>query len=70
MKIDPVYLELSFEKAGIRNSQKRLKGLIGELAAEPLKVHQDALNGEFALNAREWGFFAQNCRLYTRILAS
>jgi hypothetical protein len=49
MKIDPVYLELSFEKAGIRNSQKRLKGLIGELAAEPLKVHQDALNEEFAL---------------------
>lgn len=47
MDIDPLYLEMSFEKAGIRNSLKRLKSLIEELAVEPLKEHQDALTDQF-----------------------
>ena len=49
MEIDPLYLEISFEKAGIRNSQKRLKSLIDELVVEPLKEHQDALADKFEL---------------------
>lgn len=47
MMIQPNYLEISFDDAGIRNSQKRLKGLISELAVEPLRAYQDDLTGEF-----------------------
>jgi len=47
MMIQHNYLEISFDDAGIRNSQKRLKGLISELAVEPLRAYQDDLTGEF-----------------------
>lgn len=49
MQIDPVYLEIAFDKAGVRNSQKRLATLIEELAVEPLKAHHDRLSGQFDL---------------------
>jgi hypothetical protein len=49
MEIDSMYLELSFDKAGIRDSQKRLKELIDELAVEPLKSYQDTLADKFDL---------------------
>lgn len=41
--IDPIYLEINFDKAGVRNSQKRLKQLITDFAIEPLKEHQEDL---------------------------
>ncbi|MBC7869747.1 MAG: hypothetical protein H7Y09_02820, partial [Chitinophagaceae bacterium] len=47
MNIDPKYLEMSFETAGIRDSQKRLKSLIAEMAVTPLKQYQQAFNGDF-----------------------
>lgn len=49
MNINPTYLELSFEKVGIRNSQKRLKELIRDVAIEPLKEHQDDLRHKLSL---------------------
>lgn len=49
MNINPTYLELSFEKVGIRNSQKRLKELIRDVAIEPLKQHQDDLRHKLSL---------------------
>lgn len=49
MSIDPKYLEVNFEGAGIRNSQKRLKGLIASVAIDPLDQFQDELAGEFSL---------------------
>lgn len=47
MTVDPKYLEIEFEKAGVRNSLKRLKSLVEELAIEPLKQHQEELSGDF-----------------------
>lgn len=41
MNINPNYLDMPLEKAGIRNSQKRLKQLIVDYAIEPLKEYQD-----------------------------
>lgn len=41
------YLALSFDKAGIRDSQKRLKDLIQEVAIAPLTDFQDELLGDF-----------------------
>ena len=49
MNINPTYLELSFEKVGIRNSQKRLKELIRDVAIEPLKEYQDDLRHKLSL---------------------
>ena len=49
MKTDPVYLEMSFDKAGIRNSHKRLKILVEETAVNPLKEYQNTLTGKFDL---------------------
>jgi hypothetical protein len=43
MNINPSYLEISFDKVGVRDSQKRLKEMIGELVVEPLKAYQDEL---------------------------
>lgn len=47
MSIDEKYLSISFDGVGVRNSQKRLQGLINELAIEPLKDHRDSLAGKF-----------------------
>lgn len=49
MNIDPKYLAISFEGVGIRNSQKRLKSLIVELAVEPLHQYVDTLSSQFDL---------------------
>lgn len=49
MNIDPKYLDMSFEGVGVRNSQKRLKSLIADLAVEPLNQFQDELTGKFEL---------------------
>lgn len=49
MNINPTFLEISFDKVGVRDSQKRLKEMIGELVVEPLKEHQDALLHQFPL---------------------
>jgi hypothetical protein len=43
MNINPTFLEISFDKVGVRDSQKRLKEMIGELVVEPLKAYQDEL---------------------------
>jgi len=47
MSTDAKYLSISFDGVGVRNSQKRLQGLINELAIEPLKDHRDSLAGQF-----------------------
>jgi hypothetical protein len=47
MSIETKYLEIAFDRGGVRNSQKRLKSLITELAVDPLEKHQAALNGQF-----------------------
>lgn len=49
MHIDPKYIEISFDGIGVRNSQKRLKALIADLAVEPLKDYHDELNHKFSL---------------------
>lgn len=49
MNINPNYLEISFEKSGIRNSQRRLKELIIEVAIDPLKAYQDELQHKLSL---------------------
>lgn len=49
MHINPTFLEISFDGVGFRNSQKRLRALITDLAVEPLKAHQDELNHKFNL---------------------
>lgn len=49
MNINPNYLEITFDKAGIRNSQKRLKQLIADLAIEPLKAYQDDLQHKLSM---------------------
>lgn len=49
MNINPTYLELSFDKSGIRNSQKRLKQLIRDVAIDPLKQYQDDLQHKLSL---------------------
>ncbi len=46
MTVDPKFLEIEFERAGVRNSLNRLKSLITELAIEPIK-HYHELNGQF-----------------------
>jgi|GEM_PF-956764 len=46
MTVDPKFQDIQFERAGVRNSLKRLKSLIEELAVEPLKQHQNELNGD------------------------
>lgn len=47
--IHPKYLDISFESVGIRNSQKRLKGLIAETAVQPVKEFEDELLNNFDL---------------------
>jgi hypothetical protein len=49
MNINPSFLEISFDKVGVRDSQKRLKEMIGELVVEPLKAYQDELLHQFPL---------------------
>ncbi len=49
MNIDPTFLEMSFDTAGVRNSQQRLKSLIAELAVDPLKSHQEYLVNRYDL---------------------
>lgn len=49
MTADPQFFEISFERAGVRNSLKRLKDLIEQLAVEPLKAHHQDLAGDFDL---------------------
>jgi hypothetical protein len=49
MTINPKYLDLTLDTAGIRNSLKRLKSLVDEFAIDPLKEHQDDLIGNFTL---------------------
>lgn len=49
MNINPTYLEINFDNAGVRNSQKRLKQLISELAVEPVKAFQDDLQHKLTL---------------------
>ncbi len=41
------YLDLSFERVGIRDSEKRLKGAIIEAAVEPLRAFRLELEGDF-----------------------
>lgn len=45
--LDTKYTEISFDGIGVRNSQKRLAGLILDLAVMPLRQFQDELRGEF-----------------------
>ncbi len=42
-----MYLDLSFERVGIRDSEQRLKGLIIEVAVEPLREFHEELSGDF-----------------------
>lgn len=49
MNINPTYLEMSFERVGIRDSQKRLRELITEVAIEPIKDYSDELQHKFSL---------------------
>lgn len=46
MSIDK-FLDLSFDRAGIRDSEKRLKGLITEVAVDPLGQYKKELSGDF-----------------------
>lgn len=48
MTVDPRFLEIEFERAGVRNSLKRLKSLVEEFAVEPLKQHPDEFMGDFS----------------------
>ena len=54
MNINPKYLEISYEKTGIRNSQKRLTELIEDTVVEQLKEFQDELALPIALGARDY----------------
>ena len=47
MTVNPKYLDITLDTAGIRNSLKRLKSLIDEFAVDPLKQYQDELSGDF-----------------------
>lgn len=47
MSMDAKYLEIAFDRGGVRNSQKRLKSLITELAVDPLEKYQTDLSGQF-----------------------
>ncbi|MGB1288859.1 MAG: hypothetical protein ACPG7F_20165, partial [Aggregatilineales bacterium] len=47
MNINPMYLEISYDKAGVRDSQKRLKELISEVAVNPVQDYQDELVNHF-----------------------
>ncbi len=47
MTINPTFTDISFENIGVRNSQKRLKQLINDLAVEPLKDHSQELMHKF-----------------------
>ena len=49
MTIEATYLDISFDKAGVRDSQKRLKEQISKLAVEPLEAFQTELTGEFEI---------------------
>jgi len=49
MTVNPKFLDITLDTAGIRNSLKRLKSLIDEFAVEPLKFYQDELSGDFLL---------------------
>ena len=49
MTVNPKFLDITLDTAGIRNSLKRLKSLIDEFAVEPLKFYQDELTGDFPL---------------------
>jgi hypothetical protein len=49
MSVNPKFLDITLDTAGIRNSLKRLKGLIDDFAVEPLKDYQDELTGDFML---------------------
>lgn len=52
MNVDTRYLELSFEKVGLRDSQKRLKEIIQEVGIDPLDNFQDELMEQFELTER------------------
>jgi hypothetical protein len=45
----PKYLDISFESVGIRDSQKRLKGLIAEAAVQPVREFESELLNNFEL---------------------
>lgn len=47
MTVNPKYLDITLDTAGIRNSLKRLKSLIDEFAVDPLKQFQEELSGDF-----------------------
>ena len=49
MNINPDFLEINFENAGVRNSQKRLKSLIEDLAVEPVKEFHEDLTHKITL---------------------
>lgn len=49
MTVNPKFLDITLDTAGIRNSLKRLKSLIDEFAVDPLKFYQDELTGDFPL---------------------
>ena len=49
MNIDSAYLEMPFDKAGVRNSLKRLQQMIDEIAVEPVKLYEDDLRSDFEL---------------------
>ena len=49
MNIDTRYLEISFDKVGLRDSQKRLKEIIQEIGIDPLENFQDELMEQFEL---------------------
>lgn len=47
MNTNPQFFDISFERVGVRNSLKRLKDLIEQLAVEPLKTHHRELSSDF-----------------------
>lgn len=49
MNINPNFLEMSFENIGIRDSQKRLKQLITDLAVNPLRDYHEGLLHKFSM---------------------
>lgn len=49
MNINPDFLEINFENIGVRNSQKRLKSLIEDLAVDPVKQFHEDLTHKISL---------------------
>jgi hypothetical protein len=49
MNINPNFLEIDFENIGVRNSQKRLKSLIEDVAVTPVKQYHEDLTHKFTL---------------------